>query len=79
MINGTSELPIGKGHAALGNAGRWAQGFVGGWAISGIETLQSGLPFTPSLGYNPANDGDNRNPVRPSYNPAFTGPINLGG
>lgn len=79
VINGTWELPIGKGHAALGNAGRWAQGFVGGWAISGIETLQSGLPFTPSLGYNPANDGDSRNPVRPSYNPAFSGPIILGG
>jgi Carboxypeptidase regulatory-like domain len=79
VINGTWELPIGKGHAALGNGGRWAQGFAGGWAISGIETLQSGLPFTPSLGYNPANDGDSRNPVRPSYNPAFTGPIILGG
>jgi len=79
VINGTYELPIGQGHALLGNSGRWAQVLAGGWAISGIETLQSGIPFTPSLGYNPANDGDSRNPVRPSYNPAFSGPIVLGG
>jgi hypothetical protein len=79
VINATWELPIGRGHALLGNAGRWVQGFAGGWTISGIETLQSGIPFTPSLGYDPANDGDSRDPVRPSYNPAFSGPVILGG
>jgi hypothetical protein len=78
-LNGSWDLPIGRGHQALGNAGPWAQGFLGGWTLSAIETLQSGIPVTPSLGYNPANDGDSRNPVRPSYNPAFTGPIILGG
>ncbi len=35
--------------------------------------------FTPQLGYNPSNNGDSRNPVRPSWNPAFTGPVILGG
>ncbi|MGB6942160.1 MAG: carboxypeptidase-like regulatory domain-containing protein [Bryobacteraceae bacterium] len=79
VINGSWELPIGKGRAWFGNAGRWTQAVAGGWTLSGIETLQSGIPFTPSLGYNPANDGDSRNPVRPSYNPAFSGPIILGG
>ena len=79
VINGTWELPIGHGHQVFGNAGRWAQGLAGGWAISAIETLQSGIPFTPGLGYDPANDGDSRNPVRPSYNPSFAGPIILGG
>ena len=79
VINGSWELPIGKGRAWLGNAGRWTQSLAAGWTLSGIETLQSGIPFTPSLGYNPANDGDSRNPVRPSYNPAFTGPVTLGG
>jgi Carboxypeptidase regulatory-like domain len=79
VINGTWELPFGKGRALLTNAGRWTQVFAGGWTLSGIETLQSGLPFTPSLGYNPANDGDSRNPVRPSWNPAFSGPVVLGG
>ncbi len=43
------------------------------------RNLQSGLPFTPQLSYNPSNDGDTRNPVRPSWNPAFTGPVILGG
>jgi hypothetical protein len=49
------------------------------WQASGIVTLQSGLPFTPQLSYNPSNDGDTRNPVRPSWNPSFTGPVILGG
>ncbi len=79
VINGSWELPIGKGRAWFGNAGRWTQALAGGWTLSGIETLQSGIPFTPSLGYNPANDGDSRNPVRPSYKPAFSGPVILGG
>src|SRR2546429_1776273 len=32
----------------------------GGWQISGIATLQTGLPFTPQMSFNPANDGDRR-------------------
>ena len=46
--------------------------------MGGIGTFQSGFPFTPQLGFNPANDGDSRNPVRPSWNPAFSGPVILG-
>ena len=34
--------------------------------MSAIETLLSGIPFTPQLSYNPSNDGDTRDPVRPS-------------
>ena len=41
-------------------------------------TAQSGFPFTPQLSYNPSNNGDTRNPVRPFINPAFTGPVILG-
>ena len=44
-----------------------------------IETLQTGFPFTAELGYNPTNNGDTRNPIRPSVNPAFHGPVILGG
>jgi hypothetical protein len=79
VINGTWELPVGRGRALLGNAGRWAQAVAGGWTVSGIATLQSGLPFTPSLGYNPSNDGDSRNPVRPTWNPAYTEKVVTGG
>ena len=46
---------------------------IGDWQISGIETLLSGLPFTPQLSYNPSNDGDTRNPVRPSLESGLHG------
>ena len=49
-----------------------------GWTLSGIETIQSGFPFTPQLGFNPSNNGDTRNPVRPSRNPDFRRKIILG-
>jgi hypothetical protein len=71
VINATYELPF---HAAR----KWGQKLAGGWSVSGIETLQSGFPFTPQLGFNPTNNGDTRNPIRPSWNPAFSGPVILG-
>jgi Carboxypeptidase regulatory-like domain len=77
VINATYELPFGRGRFAS-NRG-WLQKSIEGWQVSGIQTLQSGLPFTPQLSYNPSNDGDTRNPVRPSLNPAFTGSLYGGG
>ena len=49
-----------------------------GWTVNSIVTLQSGFPFTPQLSYNPSNNGDTRNPVRPFVNPAFSGSAILG-
>jgi hypothetical protein len=72
-INASYELPFGKKAR-----GAW-QKIAAGWAISGIETVQSGFPFTPQLGFNPSNNGDSRNPVRPSWNPAFVGSVIEGG
>jgi hypothetical protein len=77
VINATYDLPFGRKNASGKNP--WWNAVVGNWQASGIETVQSGLPFTPQLSYNPSNDGDTRNPVRPSLNPIFTGPIILGG
>jgi hypothetical protein len=77
VINATYDLPFGRGSAPGTNT--WLNKVVGNWQISGIETVQSGLPFTPQLSYNPSNDGDTRNPVRPSLNPHFTGPVIQGG
>jgi hypothetical protein len=77
VINATYDLPFGRRTGSGDN--RWWNGAFGNWQISGIETLVSGLPFTPQLSYNPSNDGDSRNPVRPSLNPAFTGSIVEGG
>jgi hypothetical protein len=76
-VNATYDLPFGRGNLTPGSA--WVEKLVANWQLSGIETAQSGLPFTPQLSYNPSNDGDTRNPVRPSVNPNFTGSIIEGG
>lgn len=76
VITVTYELPLGRRRSA--QATPWVKRFLGNWQVSGIETIQSGLPFTPQLSYNPSNDGDGRNPVRPSLDPNFSGPIILG-
>jgi hypothetical protein len=72
-INASYELPFGKRARGV------AQKLAGGWMLSGIQTVQSGFPFTPQLGFNPSNNGDTRDPVRPSWNPAFTGKVIEGG
>ena len=77
VINATYDLPFGRKNPS-GDSSWWNR-VIGNWQISGIETLLSGLPFTPQLGYNPANDGDSRNPIRPSLNPNFTGQLIPGG
>ena len=71
-LNATYELPIGA------HLRGWRGKLARGWTLSAIETAQSGFPFTPQLGYNPSNNGDSRNPVRPSWNPAFTGKVIVG-
>jgi hypothetical protein len=77
VINLTYDLPFGRSDVTHGK--QWAEWLIGNWQLSGIQTLQSGLPFTPQLSYNPSNDGDTRNPVRPSLNPNFTGQVIQGG
>ncbi|TAM84807.1 MAG: carboxypeptidase regulatory-like domain-containing protein [Acidobacteria bacterium] len=74
VVNANWELPFGR----PAQDGVWVQRLISNWRISGIAALQSGIPFTPQLSYNPANDGDTRNPVRPSWNPSFTRPVILG-
>jgi hypothetical protein len=66
-INATYALPFNHGNV-----------MVKGWTVNSIVTMQGGFPFTPQLSYNPSNNGDTRNPVRPFVNPAFTGPVILG-
>ncbi len=56
----------------------FANALASGWTVNSIVTLQGGFPFSPQLSYNPSNNGDTRNPVRPFANPAFTGPVTLG-
>ena len=48
---------------------------IGGWSVNGIFTYNTGFPFTPELSFNPSNNGNTTNPVRPSLNPTFSGTI----
>lgn len=77
VISAVYVLPFGHGKSFLNNSTGVANALAGGWTINSIVTLQSGFPFTPQLSYNPSNNGDSRNPVRPYVNPAFTGPVIL--
>jgi hypothetical protein len=78
VINGAYTLPFGNGKRYFGDLSGFTSGLVSGWTVNSIVTAQSGFPFSPQLSYNPSNNGDTRNPVRPFVNPAFTGPIILG-
>jgi hypothetical protein len=78
VINGMYELPFGRGRRFLNNRSSWLTQTAGGWSIASVLTLQSGFPFTPQLGFNPTNNGDSRNPIRPSWNSAFIGNAILG-
>ena len=78
VINAVYTLPFGKGHRTANGVEGWRNALVSGWSVNTIVTIQSGFPFTPQLSYNPSNNGDTRNPVRPFVNPNFTGPVILG-
>ncbi len=76
-ISMSYELPIGRGKRFLQSAAGFEGKLLGGWQVNGIATMLSGFPFTPQIGANRSGDGDTRNPDRPSWNPAFSGPVVL--
>ncbi len=78
VVTASYDLPFGRNRRYLNSSGGVVNSFGGGWTVNSIVTVQSGFPFTPQLGYNPSNNGDTRNPVRPFLNPSFTGPVILG-
>ncbi len=78
VLNAIYALPFGHGQFYASDLGGWKEHIISGWSLSSIVTLQSGFPLTPQLSYNPSNNGDTRNPVRPFINPNFTGPLVLG-
>ena len=56
--------------------GRMTKAILGGWAINGIFSAGSGLPFNIQLGFNNAQNGDGDQPDRPNLAPgASTNPI----
>jgi hypothetical protein len=78
VMNASYVLPFGPRKRFWQDASGAGKVLAGGWTVNSIVTLQGGFPFTPQLSYNPSNNGDTRNPVRPFVNPAFTGPVILG-
>jgi hypothetical protein len=77
VINLSYALPFGPEKHFMTDRTGIARALVADWTVNSIVTTQSGFPFTPQLSYNPSNNGDTRNPVRPFVNPAFAGPIIL--
>ena len=75
VLNALYALPFGRGQKYASNLEGWKGHLASGWSLASIITLQSGFPLTPQLSYNPSNNGDTRNPVRPFVNPSFTGPV----
>jgi outer membrane receptor protein involved in Fe transport len=67
------QLPIGKGKGFLGHSNRLLDGVVGGWMISGIGTVQSGLPGVVTLfdtnGLSSLTQGSGNGAVRPNIVP----------
>jgi len=78
VISAVYFLPFGRGKTWGNDLQGFANGAVSGWSVNSIVTIQSGFPITPQLSYNPSNDGDTRNPVRPFVNPNFHGKAILG-
>lgn len=56
------ELPFGKGRHFMNGASRPLDMLFGGWMVSGILTLQSGAPFTPTISFDNANTGTTNHP-----------------
>jgi hypothetical protein len=71
-------LPFGNGKRFATGLGKFGNGAVSGWSVNSLVVIQAGFPFTPQLSYNPSNNGDTRNPVRPFANPNFHGSAILG-
>jgi len=78
VINAVYALPFGQGQPIGNGLEGWSNALASGWSVNSVVTLQSGFPFTPQLSYNPSNNGDTRNPVRPFVNPDFQAPVILG-
>ena len=50
-VNGIWELPVGKDKPFLGGSPKWADAIVGGWQLSTIFRITSGLPTSVGNGF----------------------------
>ncbi|MFN7918839.1 MAG: TonB-dependent receptor [Bryobacteraceae bacterium] len=56
VLSGLWELPFGRNKKLMTHGA--AAAIAGGWALSGITTLSSGVPFTLNLNFDNANTGN---------------------
>jgi len=70
VVNHTYELPFGEQRRFL-NRGSFAARIIGNWQISGVTTLQTGLPLTAAVAGNQSNN--NGSGVFASERPDATG------
>ena len=49
VLSGGYQLPFGAGKRFASSAGPATQRFIGGWQLTTITTLQTGLPFSPTM------------------------------
>lgn len=57
VFAGNYDLPFGRSKMVGGNVSHWVDRLIGGYALNGTFTWQSGLPWTPSYS-NGSNDND---------------------
>lgn len=71
VVSYNYQLPLGHGQPFLNSLPGWENQVLGNWSLSGITTMQSGLPYTVTLNSDTANTGyGNQRPVyvaRPKY------------
>ena len=62
VVNYIYQLPVGRGAKFLGHVNRVTDAVIGGWQVSGITTIKSGLPLNASGGGNTNLYGGNQRP-----------------
>lgn len=67
VLNYTWELPLGRGHALLGEGA--AGKILEGWEVAGVAIFSGGLPYDILTPVDSAHTGEN---ARPDYNPRGT-------
>jgi Carboxypeptidase regulatory-like domain len=78
VVNYGIDLPFGHDQRYLNNSSRLVNGFVGGWRLTGITTLHSGLPVPfQAGGTNYLNEYFGSGPIRPNVVPGCN--RNVGG
>ncbi len=68
------DLPFGAGRKYMSGAHGFVNGVLGGWNVSSLGIFQDGFPFSPLVGFDISNIGDNIDfPDRPNLvNPITT-------